>query len=153
MEIRCLLDIRQEILNRPTIRNNLLSVYESIKKLHVGETWTLVSPTDLSLFVREYGFYMKASEFTDTYQVERYHWRPDSPEPAIPTRYVYLAVDKDDTTIEGQNLIDWCNRYIKDSKNDDMRKMDSYNNVNIFQIHRSNETEREISQKVWLESN
>ena len=87
MEIRCLLDIRQEILNRPTIRNNLLSVYESIKKLHVGETWTLVSPSDLSLFVREYGFYMKASEFTDTYQVERYHWRPDSPEAAIPTRY------------------------------------------------------------------
>jgi len=139
----------------PQEPESLARVLYRIKNEHLAYTWTVVGYREVLPQVLGRGYFISWEEFLSRYDPVKYRFDPRTPELAIPTRYVFILVEKRvfvgpndtaaDTLKRAQiqlDLMDWVARY--QQHHDDMSVYYEDASAAVYQIYRSPEVERRI---------
>ncbi|MFQ5596199.1 MAG: hypothetical protein ACE5HA_18815, partial [Anaerolineae bacterium] len=133
-----------------------------IKDEHLAYTWTVVGYPEVLPQVLGRGYYFPWGVFLEKYDPVQYRFDPRNPDLAIPTRYVFIMVEKQvfvgpydlaaDTLQRAKYQValqDWVARY--QEHHDDMSVYYEDGSVAVYQIYRSPETEQQIIEEYEAE--
>lgn len=140
----------------------LARVLYQIKSDHLAYTWTVVGYAEALPQVLGRGYYLSWKNFLEMYDPVQYRFDPRDLDLAIPTRYVFIMVEKQvfvgpndlaAATLERAGfqvaLLEWVERY--QQHHDDMSVYYEDDAVAVYQIYRSPEIEREIVEEYEAE--
>lgn len=147
---------------RPQEPEALARVLYQIKREHLAYTWTVVGYAEALPQVLGRGYYLSWKDFLARYDPQEYRFDPRDPDLAIPTRYVFIMVEKqvfvgpNDMAVDTLErarlqvaLQEWVERY--QQRHDDMSVYYADNSVAVYQIYRSPEIERRIIEEYEME--
>ena len=137
-----------------------------IKTEHQAYTWTVIGYQEALSQVLGRGYFLPWKAFLEQYDPMEYRFDPRAPKLAVPTRYVFIMVEKqifvgpDDLaadTLERASLQvelqEWVARYQKyhDDVSGDLSVYYEDSSVAVYQIYRSSELERQIIEEYEAE--
>ncbi len=133
-----------------------------IKTEHQAYTWTVIGYQEALSQVLGRGYFLPWKVFLEDYDPVEYRFDPRAPKLAVPTRYVFIMVEKqvfvgpDDLaadTLERASfqveLQEWAARY--QQYHDDMSVYYEDGSVAVYQIYRSPDIERQIIEEYEAE--
>jgi len=139
-----------------------LDVVSWIRAHHDDRTWTVVADPELAVTTMGAGWHMRRDAFLEAYDPEDYTWDPRTPETTVPTPYAFLLVETDYADVDHldpQQLVDrrarsealgaWIETYRQ--THDDLEKVYTNEDIEVWALYRTPETEREAMDRAWEE--
>lgn len=139
------------------------AVLQRIRRERLAFEWTVVDSYRAFPYVLGQGWVLSRLDFVTRYEPIHYRWDPREPELSVPTRDLYVFVERrppsglrpeavGDLVARRvvNSLVDaWCTTYM--ALHDDMRIVHDSDALRVYHLHRTQARERAILKRIWRE--